>query len=51
MDDSLQKIMAASHPCFSRFLFHYGRFTPEDAGRQKGIRGLSEKFVDTNELH
>ena len=35
MDDSLQKIMAAS--LFSCVLLRYGSFTPEDAGRQKDI--------------
>ena len=40
MDDSFQKIVAASHPFFSRVLIRYGSFTPEDAGRRKDI-GLS----------
>ena len=37
MDDSLQKIVAASHPLFSRILLRYGSFTPEDAGRRKDM--------------
>ena len=37
MVDSLQKIVAASHPFFSSVLLHYGSFTPEDAVRRKDI--------------
>ena len=35
MDDSLQNIVAASHPLFSSVLLRYRNFTPEDAGRRK----------------
>ena len=38
MDDSLQKIVAASHPVFfSRVLLRYRSYTLEDAGRRKDM--------------
>ena len=44
MDDSFQKIVATSHPFFSRVLLRYGSFTPEDAGHRKDMS--RDKYVD-----
>ena len=40
MDDSLQKIVAASHPFLHAFYYVMGVFTPEDAGRRKDIYNM-----------
>ena len=48
MDNSLQKIVAASHPIFSSVLVRYGRFTPEAAGCRKDVHlyvAVDPKFL------
>ena len=40
MNNSLQKVVAASRSFFSRILLRYGSFTPQDTGPRKDIHIL-----------